>query len=96
MTGMISSQGGLTRRSFLKGTAVAAGAVGIVGAGSMISADGWLAPVKAQAAPEERTAYTTIKSIAVAAVRSSARCETDVWSWCNPMMWAKICIGPSV
>ncbi len=58
MTGMISSQGGLTRRSFLKGTAVAAGAVGIAGAGSMISADGWLAPVKAQAAPEERTAYT--------------------------------------
>lgn len=53
-----NSTGGLTRRGFLKATGAAAGALGLAGAGSMVSADGWLAPVQAEAQPEERVAYT--------------------------------------
>lgn len=52
-----SSQGGLTRRSFLKAAGVTAGAVGLAGAAGMTSADGWLTPAKAHAEPEERVAY---------------------------------------
>ncbi len=58
MTGMDSPSKGLTRRSFLKGAAVAAGAVGLTGVASMTSTDGWLAPTTAEAAPEEKTVYT--------------------------------------
>ena len=53
-----NSTGGLTRRGFLKAAGAAAGALGLAGAGSMVSADGWLAPVQAEAQPEERVACT--------------------------------------
>ncbi|WP_165170837.1 molybdopterin-dependent oxidoreductase [Adlercreutzia sp. ZJ242] len=53
-----SSQGGLTRRSFLKTAGAAAGAVGLAGAAGMTSTSGWLAPAQAHAEPEERIAYT--------------------------------------
>lgn len=58
MTGQQGSQSGLTRRSFLKGTAAAAGAIGLAGAASMTSTDGWLAPATAHAAAEEHKACT--------------------------------------
>lgn len=58
MTGQQGSQSGLTRRSFLKGTAAAAGAIGLAGAASMTSTDGWLAPATAHAAAEEKVGYT--------------------------------------
>ncbi len=50
------SSGGITRRGFLKATGVSAGALGLAGVASMTSADGWLAPAKAIAEPEERKA----------------------------------------
>lgn len=49
---------GLTRRGFLKASGVAAGALGLAGAASMTTSDGWLAPAKAYAEPEERVAFT--------------------------------------
>lgn len=58
MTGAKSSQRGLTRRSFLKGAAATAGAVGLAGAASMTATDGWLAPAKAHAEAEEKVGYT--------------------------------------
>lgn len=48
---------GLTRRGFLKASGVAAGALGLAGAASMTTSDGWLAPAKAYAEPEERVAH---------------------------------------
>ena len=48
----------LTRRSFLKASGAAAGAVGVAGAASMFAADGWLAPAEAYAEPQENVAYT--------------------------------------
>ena len=48
---------GLTRRGFLKASGVAAGALGLAGATSMTTSDGWLAPAKAYAEPEERVAH---------------------------------------
>ena len=48
---------GLTRRGFLKASGVAAGALGLAGAASMTTFDGWLAPAKAYAEPEERVAH---------------------------------------
>lgn len=56
MTGTRSETRGVSRRTFLKGTA--AGAVGLAAAGSMASTAGWLAPAKAQASGEETVAYT--------------------------------------
>lgn len=56
MSGTNSPHGGLTRRNFLKTTGVAAGALGLVGASEMLSADGWLSPAQAIAEPEEKTA----------------------------------------
>ena len=58
MTGQQGSQSGLTRRSFLKGTAAAAGAIGLAGAASMTSTDGWLAPATAHAETDEKVGYT--------------------------------------
>lgn len=52
-----NSSQGFSRRSFLKGAGVAVGAAGFAGAGSMMSAEGWLAPAAANAASEERVAY---------------------------------------
>lgn len=52
------SHGGLTRRSFLKAAGATAGAMGLAGAASMTSTDGWLAPAKAHAEAEEKTIYT--------------------------------------
>lgn len=49
--------GGLTRRGFLKGAGVTAGALGLAGAASMTATDGWLAPAKANAEPEEHIGY---------------------------------------
>ena len=58
MSGTGSPQGGLTRRSFLKASGVAAGALGLAGAAGMTTASDWLAPTKAHAEPEERIGYT--------------------------------------
>ncbi len=58
MTGQGSSPSGLTRRTFLKGAAATAGAVGLAGAASMTSTDGWLAPAQAHAETDEKKAYT--------------------------------------
>lgn len=58
MTGQGSSPSGLTRRTFLKGAAATAGAVGLAGAASMTATNGWLAPAKAHAEAEEHVAYT--------------------------------------
>lgn len=58
MSGTNSPQGGLTRRSFLKATGVAAGALGLAGAVGMTSTEGWLSPDKAFAGAEERVACT--------------------------------------
>ncbi|CAM2873564.1 molybdopterin-dependent oxidoreductase [Slackia exigua] len=52
------SNHGLTRRSFLKGAGMTAGAVGVVGATGMTSADGWLKPADASETLDERTACT--------------------------------------
>lgn len=57
MSGTGSPHGGLTRRSFLKATGAAAGALGLAGAAGMTVADGWLAPTQAHAEPEERVAH---------------------------------------
>lgn len=57
MLGTESSHGALTRRTFLKGAGAAAGALGLAGAASMTSANGWLAPAEANAKPEERVAF---------------------------------------
>lgn len=46
----------VSRRTFLKG--VGAGAVGLAAAGSMANVGTWLAPVQAEAAPDERVAFT--------------------------------------
>lgn len=48
---------GFTRRSFLKGVGVGAAALGLAGAGTMLSADGWLSPAEATAEPSEHVAY---------------------------------------
>ena len=50
--------GGLTRRGFLKGAGATVGAVGIAGTAAMATTSDWLAPSKAVALGEERTAYT--------------------------------------
>ena len=57
MSEVTSPQGGLTRRGFLKAAGAAAGAVGLAGAASMTSVDGWLAPAAAHAEPQERVAH---------------------------------------
>ena len=44
MSGTSSPNSGLTRRSFLKATGAAAGALGLAGAANMIATDTWLAP----------------------------------------------------
>lgn len=49
MSGTSSPNSGLTRRSFLKATGAAAGALGLAGAANMIATDTWLAPAQAHA-----------------------------------------------
>lgn len=51
------SQNGLTRRSFLKASGAAVGALGLAGT-AMLTADEWLAPAQAHADEQERTGYT--------------------------------------
>lgn len=58
MSGTSSPHDGLTRRSFLKATGAAAGALGLAGAAGMVTADTWLAPTQAHAETGERVAYT--------------------------------------
>lgn len=58
MSGTTRPNTKLTRRSFLKSTGAAAGALSVAGAAGMLSADAWLAPTEAYAEPEERVAYT--------------------------------------
>lgn len=53
-----SSGGGLSRRTFLRGTGAAVGALGLVGVAGMTTTQGWLAPAQANAEGEERIAYT--------------------------------------
>lgn len=48
----------VTRRSFLKGAGATAGALGLAGAAGMTVTSDWLAPMVANAEPEERVAYT--------------------------------------
>ncbi len=56
MTGTRGVTQGVSRRTFLKSTA--ATAVGLAAAGSMATTAGWLAPARAEAAPDETVAYT--------------------------------------
>lgn len=58
MSGTSSSHAELTRRSFLKASGAAAGALGLAGAAGMTAATDWLAPAQAHAEPEERVAHT--------------------------------------
>lgn len=59
MSGTSSPHSGLTRRSFLKATGAAAGALGLAGAAGMVKADTWLAPTQAHAeAGGENVVYT--------------------------------------
>ena len=58
MSGTSSPNSGLTRRSFLKATGAAAGALGLAGAANMIATDTWLAPAQAHAEAGERVGYT--------------------------------------
>ena len=58
MTESSSTRGRLTRRGFLKTAGAAAGVAGLAGVASMATADGWLAPASAEAAPEEHVART--------------------------------------
>ena len=58
MTESSSTRGWLTRRGFLKTAGAAAGVAGLAGVASMATADGWLAPASAEAAPEEHVART--------------------------------------
>lgn len=58
MSGTHSSQGELTRRSFIKASGAAAGALGLAGAAGMTTATDWLTPTEAHAEPEEHIAYT--------------------------------------
>lgn len=60
MSGTSSPHSGLTRRSFLKATGAAAGALGLAGAAGMVTADGWLAPTQAHAETEEEKAVYTL------------------------------------
>ncbi len=57
MSGTSSPHSGLTRRSFLKATGAAAGALGLAGAAGMVTADNWLAPTQAHAEAGERVAH---------------------------------------
>lgn len=57
MSGTESSQGAVTRRTFLKGAGAVAGALGLAGAAGMTSTGNWLAPATANAQSEERVAY---------------------------------------
>lgn len=57
MSGANTPHSGMTRRSFLKSTGAAAGVLGLAGAGSMLSTEGWLAPAEAHAEPQERVAH---------------------------------------
>ena len=57
MSGTSSPNSGLTRRSFLKATGAAAGALGLAGAANMIATDTWLAPAQAHAEAGERVAH---------------------------------------
>lgn len=58
MSGTSSPHGGLTRRSFLKATGAAAGALGLAGTAGMVTADNWLAPTQAHAEAQETIGYT--------------------------------------
>ena len=58
MSGTSSPHSGLTRRSFLKASGAAAGALGLAGAAGMVTTEGWLAPTQAHAEPEEKIGYT--------------------------------------
>lgn len=57
MSGTSSPRSGLSRRSFLKASGAAAGALGLAAAAGMTTTDGWLSPAEAHAEAEERVAY---------------------------------------
>ena len=58
MSGVNNSQGGITRRSFLKASGAAAGALGLAGAAGMTDASSWLASASADQAADEKVVYT--------------------------------------
>ncbi len=58
MSGTSSPHSGLSRRSFLKASGAAAGALGLAAAAGMTTTDGWLSPAEAHAEAEERIGYT--------------------------------------
>ena len=58
MSGTSSPRSGLSRRSFLKASGAAAGALGLAAAAGMTTTDGWLSPAEAHAEVEERIGYT--------------------------------------
>ncbi len=58
MSGTSSPRSGLSRRSFLKASGAAAGALGLAAAAGMTTTDGWFSPAKAHAEAEERIGYT--------------------------------------
>ncbi|CVH79860.1 Perchlorate reductase subunit alpha precursor [Coriobacteriaceae bacterium CHKCI002] len=58
MSGTSSPRSGLSRRSFLKASGAAAGALGLAAAAGMTTTDGWFSPAEAHAEAEERIGYT--------------------------------------
>ena len=80
MSGTSSPNSGLTRRSFLKATGAAAGALGLAGAANMIATDTWLAPAQAHAeaggGSDIRSIIVTVNVTAI----SNARFVMGVWS----------------
>jgi len=75
MSGTSSPNSGLTRRSFLKATGAAAGALGFAGAANMIATDTWLAPRRGSGS-DIRSIIVTVNATAI----SNARFVMGVWS----------------
>jgi len=65
MSGTSSPNSGLTRRSFLKATGAAAGALGFAGAANMIATDTWLAPAQAHAETGAGRIYVPLSSLSM-------------------------------
>ena len=80
---MTTDEMSVTRRGFVKGTAVAGAGLAMLGAaGAMTSADGWLVPAHAETAEGGQPVNLTreaVVPIAAAFARWRARCATGAW-----------------